>query len=189
MKSLNLIKTLYESYPYIVKVVPVMEKKVLAMGLSSGGIGGYNAEGICNLANAMLDMIDRKRQLEGIKRALDKVMQKLPKPYARIVIGYYLNSMPLGEIAKVEKTTYGRIRTRYNNALSDTKKILDSLGYTEERLVNIMKQEKWMRSLYEQRVTNTEKIKKSSRESCGIADYASSLHQKSNSSFGAFLAV
>ena len=44
MKNLSLVKTLYEGYPYIVKVIPVMEKKVLAMGLSSGGISGYNTE-------------------------------------------------------------------------------------------------------------------------------------------------
>ena len=189
MKNLELVKTLYEGYPYIVKVIPVMEKKVLAMGLSSGGIGGYNTEEVCNLANAMLDMIERKKELTKIKKLIDKVVRNLPKKYARVMIGHYMQDMPLGEIAKVEKTTYGRMRTRYNNALDLSKKMMQEVGYTDERILEVFKQEKWLRNMYEEKLLRSKKSKKTIKDTCGFVDYNLNNNQKSNSSFVAFLSV
>ena len=124
-----------------------------------------------------------------VKKIMDKVIRNMPKKYARVLISFYMEFMTLGEIAKIEKITYGRVRTRFNNALGEAGKLLEEYGYSQDRILEMVNQEKWMKNIYVEKMAKSKQENKTIKKSCGFVDYAMEMNQKSNSSLVAFLTV
>ena len=140
----NWSKTLLVTYGHLETICGAIDKTVLSYGIGSR-TSFHDAEYV---ANKMISLIERKKFLINIKVLVDKILSNIGSTYARVLTLKYIDridSALASQTMKISSRTYFR---KINMGIECFWGQLEKMGYNEEILSNLFKDEKWIMEIY-----------------------------------------
>jgi len=177
MKNQLWTKTVLDGYMYINRIIPTIDKQVMALSLTSYNVQEGGGDATFRLMEDVIELIERKRKLLRLKLAVEEALRSIPKDYACVLVRRYIDKVSLKEIAKEKDKTYGVMRRIYREALSECYSKLCELGYNTSELQKEYGDENWLVGIYSQ------KLAKSASAKSAPEKISANVCQKSNSSF------
>lgn len=138
-------KTLLTSYTCLERLANAIDGLVLSSSLHSSV--GFN--GTLSSANRILKLISRKKVLINIKVLVEKVLEKIPVDYARILVLKYFDKVKSADIAQVmglPNRTYFR---KLNQAHESFSQRLIKEGFSSNIIEKMVEEEKWILELFD----------------------------------------
>ena len=137
-------KALLKSYNRLDQVAEILDRTVLSRGLASQF--SFNNTEI--IAGKILSVIERKKTLVQIKAIIEECLSKLSGKYFKILALKYLDNMKFCEIAKVMDISMRSCFRIVNKAMEQFSQNLLDIGYDEEHLRLLVKNEPFIKTVY-----------------------------------------
>lgn len=144
-------KTLLGVYRYLPRMADAFDRVVETRAYNSMTSSSYNVvfNDITNVASSIIELTERKVSLVNAKIIVDKVLSKLKIKSSKILVLKFIDGRKMNDIIKllgVSKRTYFR---RIRNAINDFAEKLIELGFCSKRLFLMLKNERWIISVFE----------------------------------------
>ncbi len=161
MENNNWSRTLLGVYRYLPRVTYALDKivKTRAYNSSYMSLNNIAFNNVMNVANTILDLTERKVTLINLKLIIEKALRSMDAKSARILILKFIDGKKSAEIADSFKICLRTFFRKVNSALDSFTKALSRIGYTEDKLQEMLKNEKWIietYNKYSKNVFNTE---------------------------------
>lgn len=145
-------KTLLTSYKYLERICGAIDKIVLQSGLNCLDISGQNYfhNNTYAISQRLIDLSDRKITLINLKVLVEEILQDIEQPEADILIKKYCDCLKTHEIANVLSISLRTAFRKIENAEMAFKSRLKTKGYSDIYLKLMLKDEKWIKNVYEQ---------------------------------------
>ena len=155
MDNNNWSKTLLGVYRYLPRVTYALDKIVKTRAYNSSFTSTNNIafNDVMNVANTILDLTERKITLINLKLIIEKALCSMDKNLARILILKFIDGRKSNEIADVFKICLRTFFRKVNTALDSFSKALLRMGYNDEKLKNMLKNEKWIMEVFNKSLT------------------------------------
>jgi len=147
MRKLILGKTLLESYKSIPRIIRCIDKLVVESSAHSYSLTCVRDDTMQKM-QAVIDLIERKKRLVGIKLAVEEGIKNSPKLDAKILVRYYLDGVNTLVMADELGVNRRNVHRKINSATQNFVETLDSLGYTRERIKSFIQNEEWIVGIY-----------------------------------------
>ncbi len=160
----NWSKTLLGIYRYLPRVTYAYDNLVKSRAYNSSATNSFllGFNDIMKVANTIINLTERKNNLINLKVLTDKVLCDIDLSSAKILVMKFIDGKKSNEIANLlhlGKRTYFR---KLNFALESFANMLTRLNYTDYKLENMIKDEKWILRLYNsysnRKINQTENI-------------------------------
>ncbi|MEG1499660.1 MAG: hypothetical protein RR400_01110 [Clostridia bacterium] len=144
-------KTILSSYKYLKRICCAIDKLVDAEAESSARFYSSNSSSYNSFAIAsnMIDYTEKKIALINVKLLTEKVLASIDAEQARLLIKKFINcdtSEKIYSYLGITERTYFR---KLNLALSSFEKNMQRLGYSAEKLGEMLNGQKWILSVYD----------------------------------------
>ena len=117
MEGKFLMKTLFESYGEISRVISVIDRKVLHRGVNSHSSVGYAKT--LDTMNDILNLVIRKRELAFVKNMISQSLTEIPLHLAKLLVLKYIEKQTDKMISKVCQIGTRTIHRRIDKAFKD----------------------------------------------------------------------
>ena len=162
MNNNNWSKTLLSVYRYLPRVTYAIDKivKTRAYNSSYSTTNNISFNNVWNVANTILDLTERKITLINLKLIIEKALHSMDENSARILILKFIDGKKSNEIANLFNICLRTFFRKVNTALESFSKALIRMGYTNDKLLNMLKNEKWIMETFnkseKETINNTE---------------------------------
>ncbi len=152
MKQILWSKTILTAYKYFERIVAAIDKLVIkeAMGSISSDSLIYSLKSAEAITNKILDYTEKKVALINAKILIEKALFSMRRDQALILVKKYINGKKTNEII----AEMGCARRSYYRKLESATKTfacaLKRMGYSEERLDEMLSDQKWLMKIYGQ---------------------------------------
>ncbi len=142
----NWTKTLLSVYRYLPRVTYAIDKivKTRAYNSSYASTNNIAFNNVMNVANTILDLTERKITLINLKLIIEKALHSIDRNLARILILKFIDGKKSNDIADLFKICLRTFFRKVNTALDSFSKALSRMGYTNDNLHKMLKNEKWI---------------------------------------------
>ena len=113
-------KTLLSSYSCLQPISNAIDGMVLSNGLHSAY--GYNTTMKC--ANTIINLISRKKVLINLKVLIERVLDKLPNEFARILVLKYFDKVKVNDILSIMELSRRTYFRKLNSTIECAEKLL-----------------------------------------------------------------
>ena len=146
----NWSKTILGVYKYLPRVTLAFDKLVKSRAYNSSATSLYNLafNDIMNVANSIINLTQRKNNLINLKVIIDKTLKSIDLTSARILIYKYFDNKKSADIAKMLNVCNRTYFRKVNSALTHFTYALARQGYDSFKLFQMLKNEKWIMSVY-----------------------------------------
>lgn len=144
MENLMWSKTLLKSYNRLEQVAEILDRTVLDKGIASQ----YSFDSTEKLAGKILAVIERKKVLVTIKVIIEECLSKLKSKHSKLLVLKFFDCMKSADIANVLGCSMRSLFRNSNQALSYFNKNLLELGYDDEKLRLLVKNEPFIKTVY-----------------------------------------
>lgn len=160
----NWSKTILGVYRYLPRVTYAYDNLVKSRAYNSNATNSFllGFNDIMKVANSIIDLTERKNNLINLKVITDNMLRHIDLQSAKILVMKFIDGKKSNEIASLlhlGKRTYFR---KLNYALESFASMLTRFNYTDSRLEDMLKDEKWIIRLYysysNRRINQTENI-------------------------------
>ena len=149
MQNNNWSKTVLGVYRYLPRVSNAFDRLVKTRAYNSGYVSSNSSfNDVFNVTTAILDLTERKITLINLKLIIEKALKMIDKNYARLLIYKYIDGKKSTEIAEKFGFCLRTYFRKINSALTSFSKALTRLGYGDEKLFKMLKNEKWILDVY-----------------------------------------
>lgn len=147
MEGKFLMKTLFESYGEISRVISAIDRKVLHRGVHSHSAVGYVET--LDTMNDILKLIIRKRELAFIKNLMSQSLTEMPLELAKLLVLKYIEKQKDKTISEVCKIGTRTVHRRLNKALKESYMFFVKEGYGKKEFEKLFAKEKWLSGVYD----------------------------------------
>ena len=149
MENINWSKTLLGVYRYLPRVANAYDKIVKTRAYNSH-YHTYNSafNDVMNVANFILDMSEKKVTLINTKLITEKALSCMNTQLAQILIYKFIDGKKCVEIADKLNVCLRTFFRKLNSALVSFYRTLERMGYNENKLCEMLKNEKWIMNIY-----------------------------------------
>jgi DNA-directed RNA polymerase specialized sigma subunit len=146
----NWSKTLICAYPYLERLSSAIDCKINTLCLKSNDIHFMPsiAKDTYDLANTILTLTDRKFNLINLKVLVDSVLNSLPKSISKILILKFIDGVTNRDIASLMNLSIRTVCRKINSSLNSFSYELKRENYTQQKIEEMIKDEKWIQVLY-----------------------------------------
>ena len=137
-------------YKYLKRMTMAFDRLIESKASNSfyTSSNNYAFNNVFDITNSMIELTERKVTLINLKVLADKVLKTMKTEHAKILIMKYIENQKSEYIAKAINCT---LRTYFRKsvlALESFYKNLCILGYDENKLKQMLKDEAWIMSVY-----------------------------------------
>lgn len=150
MKENCWTKTLLGTYRYLENITGAIDKMVMKTALNSYHFCRGESNNVYNISNKIIDLADRKITLINLKVIIDKVLMEIPESDAKLLIERYVENVKCRVMAESSKVSIRTLFRKLTCAENNFTKKLVANGYTDARLNELLKKEKWILNFYDQ---------------------------------------
>lgn len=152
-------KTLLSVFGHLDTICGAIDKLVMTHALNSRFVNSRNisTNSTFNVADKILNLTERKKTLINLNIIINSALDCIDIKLSKILVLKHrlaLKGEEIAELLKISPRTYFR---KQNEAYEKFCKCLDRNGYSEEKLLNMLKDEKWITEIYEQNKKQEEK--------------------------------
>lgn len=150
MKQILWSKTVLTAYRYFGRIVAAIDKLVMkeAMGSISSDSLIYSLKSAEAITNKILDYTEKKVALINTKILIEKALFSMKRDQALILVKKYINGKKTNDVI----AEMGCARRSYYRKLESATKtfacILKRMGYGEEKLDDMLSDQKWLMKIY-----------------------------------------
>ena len=137
-------KTLLKSYNRLEQVAQILDRTVLEKGIASQFT--YNNTEI--VAQKILAVIERKKILVKIKAIIEECLSKLSNKHTKVLVLKYFDCLKSTSIAEVMGVSLRSCFRIVNKSLEKFAEQLTNLGYDDESLRLLVKNEPFIKTVY-----------------------------------------
>lgn len=150
MENNNWSKTILGVYRYLPRVSYAFDRLVKTRAYNSGYCTSYNTSfnNVLNVTSTILDLTERKITLINLKLLTEKALKSMDNKLARMLISKFIDGKKSTEIAEKFKICLRTYFRKINLALESFYKALCRMGYNDEELYHMLKNEKWIMEVY-----------------------------------------
>jgi len=150
MSVKHMVKTIFTVYRFLDKLASSIDKIVETRALNSYYVSLENTSynDISKVTNDILELTERKITLINLKVLANEMLKFLDKDYARLIIMKYIENKPYFEIAEKLNISERTVTRWHNNAVVLCNFYLQDNGYTLNKLLNLLKNEKWILQVF-----------------------------------------
>ncbi len=161
MRKLILGKTLLSCYKNIPRIISSIDRLVVESSAHSYSLTIVRDDTMQKM-QAVIDLIERKKRLLGIKLAVEDGIKACNKLDAKIIVRYYLDGAHTLLIAEELGMNRRNVHRRINVAAENFVDRLNDLGYTSAKIKEIISHEEWIAGVYnsyvEKYITKDERL-------------------------------
>ena len=153
MKSNTWAKTILTVYRYLERIAGAIDKLINRQAMNSY-YSNFTNDSVIDVANKIIELGERKVKLINIKVLTEKALEGIDELYAKLLVEKYIHSCKGDDIAKennLAMRTYFRRLSQAENCFSS---FFASKGFTEKKLSEYLKDEKWIIDVFEKFETN-----------------------------------
>ena len=153
MKSNTWAKTILTVYRYLERIAGAIDKLINRQAMNSY-YSNFTNDSVIDVANKIIELGERKVKLINIKVLTEKALEGIDELYAKLLVEKYIHSCKGDDIAKennLAMRTYFRRLSQAENCFSS---FFASKGFTEKKLSEYLKNEKWIIDVFEKFETN-----------------------------------
>lgn len=147
MEGKFLMKTLFESYGEISRVISVIDRKVLHRGVNSHSSVGYAKT--LDTMNDILNLVIRKRELAFVKNMISQSLTEIPLHLAKLLVLKYIEKQTDKMISKVCQIGTRTIHRRIDKAFKECYMVFVKEGYGKKEFEKLFANEKWLAGVYD----------------------------------------
>ena len=139
-------KTLLNVYDCLFNLTNEIDKIVENFALNSCNFYGFNKT--FQDIQKIIDLTDRKVTLINVKVLIENILLDLDDVSCKILTLKFVDKMPhdmVMEVLDIKRRTYFR---KYNEAVSSFACKLITMGFDEEKIIKLIKNEKWILFLF-----------------------------------------
>ena len=151
-------KTLITIYRYLVPIAGAIDKIVLSKGLHCGRFNMYDANDAYDSMQKIIDFSERKITMINLKILTESILLKIKREDARILISKYIDGVKFKDLAEKYEISLRTTFRRIDRGLQDFERLLTARGYDDEKIRTIVKDEKWILSVYKEFEKEAEEI-------------------------------
>lgn len=144
-------KTILSVYRYLERICGAIDKIVMKSALGSCNIVGqsffYN--NVYSISQKIIDLSERKVSLINLKILTEEVLEKISKNDAKLLIKKYFDGEKCREIAQDMDISMRTLFRKLESAQTSFSKNLKLKGYDDEKIFQMLKNEKWIVNVYE----------------------------------------
>ncbi len=146
MKTYGWAKTLLTAYRYLERIADALDSMIESRGLLSRNVSGinYSINNIFTLSEKIINLSERKVKLINLKVLTEKCLKKCGDKTACLLIEKYIDGRKNDDIAKRNDIAYRTLFRRLSLGEQKFQSVLDSMGFTEEKLDEYLSCEKWI---------------------------------------------
>lgn len=144
-------KTLLGVYRYLPRMANAFDRVVKTRAYNSMTSCSYNVvfNDIMNVANTIIELTERKVSLVNAKVLVDKVLAKLDIKSSKILVQKFIDGKRHCDIAKMLNVSKRTAYRRIEKALTDFAEKLINMGFCSQKLFLMLKNERWIISVFE----------------------------------------
>lgn len=131
---------LLESYSNLIKFADAVDSEVKRVTL----LGSSDRFNTMELSNYVIDLIEKKIALCNTKVLIEEIIRKMDKETQKFIILKYIDRFSMDIIAKKQGLTLRTAYRRLNIIKEKFAKCLLDMGYTDEKLRKIYKNQLWI---------------------------------------------
>ena len=146
-------KTILEAYRHLETVADAIDKIVMKTALNSRHFL-VDGESVFETSNKLIALSERKVTLINLKILTENVLSALSVDEADILICRYVENMKFKDIAEEKGVQIRTVFRRLDRAEAGFANKLLALGYTNDRLKKMLKNEKWIMARLEKQEEN-----------------------------------
>lgn len=162
-------KTILSVYRYLERICDAIDKISIASALSSNNISGQNyfLNNTYAISQKLLDLGERKVTLINLKLLTEDVLSKMKEIDANLLIEKYIDGRKAKEIAERYNLSLRSAFRKLALAEESFDKKLNLLGYDDEKLSKMLKDERWIINVYDRFAQNEKEVEITTRELSG----------------------
>lgn len=143
-------KTILTVYRYLERLSGAIDKIVLRSGLSSGNIYGQNYlyNNVLSISQKIIDLSERKVTLINLKVLTEDIFKKLKREDLKILLERYVEGKKFKDIGEANNISLRTVYRRLEASENAFARFLSVRGYTDDKLLNMLSQEKWILSVH-----------------------------------------
>lgn len=150
MKDNCWTKTLLGTYRYLENIAGAIDKIVMKTALNSFHFCREECNNVYSISNKIIDLADRKVTIINLKIIIDEVLMEIPESDAKLLIERYFENVKCRVMAENFGVSMRTLFRKLTNAENNFTKKLIAKGYGENRLNELLKNEKWILNYYDQ---------------------------------------
>ena len=150
MENTKWSKTILTVYRYLKRMTFAFDRMIKSKAYNSFYTTSENFafNNIFDISNSILDLSERKVTLINLKILTERVLKSIDRDLAKILIFKYVDNKKCEEISSMLGCTTRTYFRKINLAHKSFYKALTRLGYDEEKLEQMLKNEKWILNVY-----------------------------------------
>lgn len=141
-------KTLLGVYRHLEAVADAIDKITLKTALNSYHFSMSNND-ILKTSNRLIDLGERKVTLINLKVLIEDILSSMQEKDADILICRYIENIKFKDIALEKNIGLRTVFRRVERAEDMFSKKLEARGYSDLKLRNMLKNEKWIMNYYD----------------------------------------
>lgn len=143
-------KTILSVYPYLERICGAIDKMVETKAMASFYVTSqsFASSSILNVADKLIELGERKKTLINLKVLVDKALKKSEPLYAQLLIEKYIDRDNPNDIAERHSLPMRSYFRKLSSAESNFTWQMSRLGYSEQKLDEMLKNEKWIGQVY-----------------------------------------
>jgi len=159
MKGKIWVRSMFQAYNYINRVVKSIDKQVISKGVSSHFPYGYGQT--LSTAELIMELIERKRHLNCVKYLVEDSLQFISPQSSKVLVLRFMDKQTDEEIAKLLNVSRRTVQRMMDKALGECYLYFIKQGYTTEVLEKYLEDETWLIDIFNHNVDKIRlKIKK-----------------------------
>ncbi len=151
MKNNIWAKTLLKAYRYLERISDAIDTLVERTAVNSFYVAGNNfASGnVTNVANKIINLSQRKVTLINLKLMIEEALSGMDKSKSQMLVLKYFDGEQASDMAAAYNLPLRTYFRHLSKAEEDFMTQLRAKGYSESRLLEMIKGESWLISMYE----------------------------------------
>ena len=159
MKTNVWAKTILTVYRYLERIAGAIDKLVSRQAINSY-YSNFTNDSVVDVANKIIELGERKIKLINIKVLTEKALKEMDESYAKLLVEKYIQSFKGDDIALRNNLAIRTYFRRLAQAENNFNYFFASKGYSEKKLNEYLKDEKWiMEVYYKYQIGQTEELR------------------------------
>jgi len=159
MKGKIWVKSMFQAYNYINRVVHSIDKQVVDRGVSSHL--SYDCGQTLKTAEMIMELIERKRHLNCVKNLVDECLHFISLKSSKILVLRFFDKQTEEEVGQLIGVSRRTVQRMLDKAYGECYLYFVKQGYSDELLNKYLENESWLIDIYNNNVDRIKtKIKK-----------------------------
>ncbi|MBR4270592.1 MAG: hypothetical protein IKQ31_02830 [Clostridia bacterium] len=147
MKRLILGKTLLESYKNLQRIINSIDRLVVESSAHSYSLTQVS-EDTMEKMQAVIDLIERKKRLLGLKMMIEEGLKQCSPLEAKILVRYYFDRVSTVSMAEELGMIRRNVHRKLNTSIIVFVQKLAVAGYDRKTIVDLIANEDWIVGIY-----------------------------------------